>query len=306
MKNKNLLHKIIRFAEAELGLSLAVLILGAVMIGGTTAYVSPAPLSTGNVENSITTYPGAPTNSQLIIDQIEVDGLNFTATDDKNLYRVTTGWQGDNQDLITTRQGTRGASDNKTYIYRIDLSRPYSGMVWLAGRYESAEVNGISVTPSQALVNLNKASEITLKFKGGDKNTFAALTEVKDRSYPGVMLASVSATDLVVIPDETEVAVGGQIQLRAVEVDKLGRALVSNPIWQVEESSKNIIRISNKGLVTGLAPGRGYAIAKTNKSTAYCEISVKHAPTTIMAVLLQSQFLQPINLFSTLFEEIVK
>jgi len=308
MQNKNLLHRIIKFVEAELGLTLAImLILGTVIVSGATAYISPTLLDTGDIENpAAIVYSSVPSNNQLIINQIKVNGLNFTARPEQDLYRVTTGWQGNNQDLITTCQGTHGASTNKTYIYRIDLDRPYSGMVWLAGRYESAEINGVTVTPSQALINLDRTSKLTLKFKGGDANTFATLTKVEDNSYPRVMLASASPTDLVVIPNKTEVTIGGQIQLQAVEVDGFGRALATNPIWQVEESSKNIISVDNTGLVTGLTPGHGYVITKTGQTTTYSEVLVKSTFKTITAALSQSHLLQPVNLFTSMFDRIIK
>src|SRR5680860_397766 len=175
MKNQNKLHAFIKWAEAELGLALAMLVMGTVMISGATAYVSPTPMDVGDIsEPSINVT--APKATQMVINQIPVDGLNFTAQSEGDLFKVADGWLGSNQDLITTSRGTRGVQENQVYTYRVNLDHPYNGTLWLAGNYQSARVNGTYVTPAQALVKLNNASTITLNFKGGDKNTFATLT----------------------------------------------------------------------------------------------------------------------------------
>lgn len=305
MKNKNKLHTIIKWAEAELGLTLAVLVLGTVMVGGTTAYVSPYILDTGDVQKPTVQY-NSPQYSQMVINQIPVDGLNFTANLERDLYKVTTGWFGNNQDLITTSHGTRGAGEHETYSYKTNLDHPYSGTLWLAGNYESARVNGQMVTPNQALVELKNASAIVLDFEGGDKNIFATLTEVAGGNRSNLVLASNSITELVVIPNETEVLIDNQIQLQAVEIDKYGRALKTYPRWQVEENSKNIVAVDNNGLVTGLAVGHGYVFAQVDNNKTHVEIQVRNIPTTAIASLIESDFLKPVNLFTTLFSELSK
>lgn len=277
MKNHNQTwHRFISFVERELEMSLAVLLVLACAIG--YGFANSATLDSGDVSVQ------EATGSNLMINRISYDGIDFTSRNIPNLYRVYTGITPG--DVATTVNGTRGFTNGMTYTYKLTLDQPVSGTFYMHGDYtNSVSVNG-TVLNSPAGAAVVSGSQITIQWKSGD-------TIEKLVTYPGTASSvppAATVKDLYIIPSAASITVGMNRFFQIVALDENGRS-VSNVavVWSITQGNRfATINASTGRLTANQAGGPVTVQAKVSSKTATATITVKESTTAALQDIIDS------------------
>lgn len=282
MKKRNcscLWCRTIGLIRRELEATIAVLVVLAFIFG--YSFAAEAPLDSGDATQVIQ-YADS-----FVINGVTYQGLNFTASNQAGFYRVRTGY--DKADIITTVNGTRGATDGATYTFQLNLSQPISSTVYVQGDYQNAvSVNGTSVTNATTPIRLI-GSSITIKFKGGDSNTITRLSKT-----PGSIdntITGTSVAELYILPATANVEVNSTRFFQVIALDANGRTISPSVRWSITKGSQYATINPSTGELKGTAVGGPVTIlASVNGKTASASVTVKEASsaTTLKQIMEQT------------------
>jgi hypothetical protein len=271
-KNQTVFHKLMGFVRGELEITLAILVLLALVVGSTFAQTpTPTPGSGSDVTASATE-----TSSSLVYNGRTYTGVAFGVGKTGHLtVKGMSTTAGASQ--YATSDGLTLVKSDATYTLELALDKTLDATAWYVDFDGSTPVlvNGISVATRNQAIDLSGATSIKIEAKGGTTmHTFSHVS--------GSATAAPTVAALYLAPSGTTLTVGATRNFITVatDADSNSVSVAGRVTWTT--SNKAVASVNGStGLVTALTPGTVTITAKVDEATASATVTVEAAPAPI-------------------------
>lgn len=272
MKKHNFLHRLTGWVEQELEATLAVLIVLAAVVGYSLA-------GTETATNSLTAQEAAAVTDGFVMGANHYSTLSFDSSLSGYLVRRIAASPSDV--AVIKGKGLVGSTAGAAYTATFSLSEPFSGIVYLLGTYDSATLNGSTVTGADKPIAVTDASKFILNFMGGTNY----LRGISINPGNKTEIVPEQIANVSILPATLSTIVGSPRNFILILTDNNGKALSASNYdvnWSVICNPSGIATIS-QGTLTTTGVGTVTVKAIVGGKPASATVTVIAKPTTVEA-----------------------